>query len=114
MKSLSWSRGAREEKAKSGFSPGLSTAAFAVAAVWTRRGGVAKGGGTSAMAKGGGEFLGDAWKPPGAGGGAGRRPRAAAGGVALSAVRSRETERGRRQGPKRNFQNFRDLNVNKQ
>ena len=92
MKSLSWSRGAREEKAKSGFSPGLSTAAFAVAAAWTRRGGVVKGGGTSAMAKGGGEFLGDAWKPRGAGGGAGRRPRAAAGGVALSAVLQRNRE----------------------
>ena len=89
----------------------LATAAFAVAAAWTRRGGVAKGGGTSAMARAVGSFLGDARKPREAGGGAGRRPRAAAGGVALSAVRSRETERGRRQGPKRNFQNFRDLNV---
>ena len=43
------------------------------------------------------------------------RPRAAAGGVALSAVReSREGSWGRRQGPKHNFQNFRDLSVNKQ
>ena len=67
-----------------------------VAAARSFGGGVAREGSSSAMAKGGGEFLGDAWKPRGAGGGAGRRPRAAAGGVALSAVRSRETERGRR------------------
>jgi hypothetical protein len=52
MKSLSWSRGAREEKAKSGFSPGLSTVAFAVAAAWTRRGGRGEGRGHQRDGKG--------------------------------------------------------------
>ena len=43
-----------------------------VAAARSFGGGVAMEGSPSAMAKGGGEFLGDAWKPRGAGGGAGR------------------------------------------
>ena len=43
-----------------------------VAAARSFGGGVAREGSSSAMAKGGGEFLGDAWKPRGAGGGAGR------------------------------------------
>ena len=63
--------------------------------------------------KGGGEFLGDAWKLRGAGGGAGRA--AQSGGRAAHGTggerEQRETDTGRRQGPKRNFQNFRDLSV---
>ena len=49
-----------------------------VAAARSFGGGVAREGSSSAMAKGGGELLGDAWKPARARGGAGRRPRAAA------------------------------------
>ena len=49
-----------------------------VAAARSFGGGVAMEGSPSAMAKGGGELLCDAWKPARARGGAGRRPRAAA------------------------------------
>ena len=84
-----------------------------VAAARSFGGGVAMEGSPSAMAKGGGEFLGDAWKPRGAGGGAGRAAqsgRRAAHGTG-GEREQRETDTGRRQGPKRNFQNFRDLSV---
>ena len=84
-----------------------------VAAARSFGGGVAMEGSPSAMAKGGGEFLGDAWKPRGAGGGAGRRPRAAAGGA-----RHRRRERAERdrqgkgkRGPFAISKISRDLNV---
>ena len=69
-----------------------------VAAARSFGGGVAMEGSPSAMAKGGGEFLGDAWKPRGAGGGAGRA--AQSGGRAALSVggekQSREAGWGRR------------------
>ena len=84
----------------------------ASAGAWRREGR------SSAKEEGVEELGRDAWTPARSKGevGVGRgRPSAAAGGVALSAVReSREGSWGRRQGPKRNFKTFRDLNVNKQ
>ena len=84
----------------------------ASAGAWRREGR------SSAKEEGVEELGRDAWTPARSKGevGVGRgRPSAVAGGVALSAVReSREGSWGRRQGPKRNFKTFRDLNVIKQ
>ena len=102
--------------------PGCCAARATAVARWQPReasaGAWRREGRSSAKEEGVEELGRDAWTPARSKGevGVGRgRPSAAAGGVALSAVReSREGSWGRRQGPKQNFKNFRDLNVNKQ
>ena len=105
MKSLSWSRGAREEKGEIGV---LS---------WAIDGGV-RGGDRLDSSGWRGEGRGHQRDGKGRWGVSGRHVEAtrsrrwrgeaaqSGGGVALSAVRSRETERGRRQGPKHKFPKF--------
>ena len=82
---------------------------------WKRRGGVARGGGSSARQQEGEELAGDAWEPAHGELMAGKAGKASAGGAVGG--RRREAEQGGEDGHKGDFaisKSSRDLSVNKQ